>query len=119
MTETSRTITRQVTSPDSWVVSWTNMAVGDTGYPLQMPGSSDRSVQVSGDFGSGGAVNILGSNDGTNYSILTDPQGNALTFTTSKIEAITEATAYIKPQVATGDGTTNINVHMLVKGQVS
>jgi hypothetical protein len=118
LTETARTITRQTTSPDTWVVSWTNMANGDTGFPLQMPGSSDRSVQVTGEFGAGGTVNIIGSNDGVNYSVLTDPQGNALTFTSSKIEAITEATAYIKPYVANGDETTDVNVYILVKGQV-
>ncbi len=94
---------------------WANMANADVGDPVEMPGSADRSVQVTGTFGAGGNLRILGSNDGVNYSVLTDPQGNALDFTSSKIEAVIELTRFIKPQVTAGDGTTSLTVSLLVK----
>jgi len=97
------------------VITWTLLANGDSGSILEMPGSSDRSVQVTGTFGVGGNLRIEGSNDGTNYSVLTDPQGNALDFTATKIEAVLELTRYIRPRVTAGDGTTSITVSMLVK----
>lgn len=100
----------------AWVCRWTPLLNTDTGNPFENPGSSDRSVQVTGTFGVGGSVQIEGSNDGTNWSILTDPQGNNLTFTSSKIEAVSELTRYIRPNVTAGDGSTSLTVSLLVSG---
>jgi len=99
------------------VMTWTPMTFSgtDVGISIEMPGSSDRSVQVTGTFGTGGSVRIEGSNDGTNYAVLTDPQGNALDITTAKIESIMELTRYIRPRVTAGDGTTSLTISMLVK----
>jgi hypothetical protein len=111
-------ITRIATHGDrAHVISWTPMTFSgtDVGTALEMPGSSDRSVQVTGTFGTGGSVRIEGSNDGTNYAVLTDPQGNALDITTAKIEAVMELTRYIRPRITAGDGTTSLTVSMLVK----
>lgn len=73
-----------------------------------MPGSSVRSVQFTGTFGTGGTILLEGSNDGTNYVTLTDPQGNAISKTAAGIEAIEETTVYIRPRVSAGDGTTSL-----------
>lgn len=99
------------------VVVWTGLtfATTDDGQPLQMPGSADRSVQVTGTFGTGGSVRIQGSNDGTNYVALTDPQGNALNITAAGIEAVQEITRYIRPLITAGDGSTSLTVTMLVR----
>jgi hypothetical protein len=99
------------------VIQWTPMTFSgtDVGLALEMPGSSDRSVQVTGTFGTGGSVRLEGSNDGTNYAVLTDPQGNALDITTAKIEAVMELTRYIRPRVTAGDGATSLTVSLLVK----
>lgn len=96
------------------LVTWP-LANGDSGVPLKMPGNNDRSVQVEGTFGAGGTLLIEGSNDGTNWRTLTDPQGNPLSFTTAKIEAITELTKFIRPRVSAGDGTTALVASMLVR----
>ena len=100
---------------DIHVVQWASMANGDTGAPLEMAGSADRSVQVRGTFGAGGNCSIRGSNDGTNYSVLTDPQGNALDVTAEKIEEVVELTKRIRPEITAGDGTTSITVTILVR----
>jgi len=110
--------TKQVNTPGEVhrvnTASWLNMQASDEGVPFGVSGSNDRSVQVFGTFG-GAAVEIHGSNDGVNYALLSDPQGIALSFTTSKIEFVTELTLYMKPVISGGDGTTNLNVIALVR----
>lgn len=98
-------------------VKWLAIANGETGAPVLMTEHRDRSVQVLGTFGLAGSVQIEGSNDGgTTWAILTDPQGNALTFTAAKIEAITEFVHMIRPKCTAGDGTTALQVWMMFGG---
>ncbi len=101
-----------VGSKSVYIIQWPALANGEVGNSLPLAQYPDRSVQVSGTFGSGGVVTIEGSNDGVNFSTLTDPQGNPLSFSSSKIEAVTEMVAYIRPSVLSGDGTTSLNVTM-------
>ena len=99
----------------SHVITWSNLANGDSGAPIEMPGSADRSIQFIGTFGSGGSIRIEGSNDGENYAVLTDPQGNDIIKTAAGLEAITEITRYIRPRVTAGDGTTNLSAILFMK----
>lgn len=92
----------------SHVVTWTGLLNGDDGSAVELYGSTVRSMQITGTFGSGGTILIEGSNDGTNYATLTDPQGNAISKTAASIEAIEEVTRYIRPRVSAGDGTTTL-----------
>lgn len=109
-----QTITRISTFGDrAHVIAWLGMATTDTGKPLEMPGSSDRSVQINGTFG-GATVTLRGSNDGVNYVTLTDPQGNAISATSATLEAVTEITRFVRPEVSGGAGV-NVNVYLLVK----
>lgn len=96
-------------------ITWANMANGDDGTPVQHIQWADRSLQVVGTFGAGGNLRWEGSNDGTNYATLTDPQGNALDITTAKIEQISEITAKARPRVTAGDGTTSLTVTLLLR----
>jgi hypothetical protein len=98
------------------VVAWIGLANGDSGAPVPFSQYADKSAQVVGTFGAGGTLRIEGSLDGDNYSALTDPQGNDLDFTEAKIEAISEAVRYVRPRVVGGDGTTLLNVTMLLRG---
>lgn len=107
--------TRQQTlNTRAFVQRWTPLAANDTGEPLGASQYTDRSVQVSGTFG-GASVRIEGSNDGSTWAVLTDPQGNDLLLTGAKIEMVTEATLHIRPVVVGGDGTTSLTVNLLVK----
>lgn len=96
-------------------LAWASMANGDSGEVCETPSGSDRSVQFTGTFGSGGTVLLEGSNDGTNYVTLTDPQGNAISKTAAGIEQIEEITRYVRPRVSAGDGTTAIVATMIVR----
>lgn len=96
------------------VITWSGLANGDTGAPLEMPGWADRSVQVTGNFGTGGNLRIQGSNDGTNWNTLTDPQGNDINITASKIEQVMEVVRYMRPIITAGSGV-SLNVSILVR----
>ena len=74
----------------------------------------DKTVHVTGTFGTA-TVTIQGSNDGTNFTNLVDPQGNALSFTATGIEQILENPEYIRVNRTSGDGTTDVSVRMLCK----
>ena len=100
----------------SRLILWSPLALGDDGEPVAMPDFADRTVQVAGTFGAGGAVAVEGSLDGLTWATLTDPQGNALSITAAKIEAISEAVLYVRPRVTGGDGTTSLTIHLLAKG---
>lgn len=96
------------------VVSWTLTQADGTGDAVELPGSPDRSAQIRGTF-NGATVVVEGSNDGTNYETLTDPQGNAISKTAAAIEAITEMTRKIRPKLTGGDGSTSVVVSMFFR----
>ncbi|WP_374312437.1 hypothetical protein [Dongia sp.] len=96
------------------ITTWPALLASETGEPVEAAQFADRSVQISGSFG-GASVIVEGSNDGVSYFPLTDPQGNSLTFTASKLEAVTELTRWLRPRVSGGDGTTEIAFVLLAK----
>lgn len=95
---------------------WTPLTTtNDTGRAILIPGNAIKSIQFSGTFGAGGTVVFEGSNDGTNFVTLTDPQGNAISKTSAGIEAVEEYTLYVRPRVTAGDGTTSITATLGTK----
>lgn len=97
----------------SVTVTWSGVLNGDDGAPVEYADFADRSVQVQGTLGAGGNLRWEGSNDGTNYVVLTDPQGNALNFVAvSTLEQVEELTRFMRPRATAGDGTTNFTVTM-------
>lgn len=97
------------------VVSWALLtAANEVGNAVEMTGSADRSVQIIGTFDSATVV-IQGSNDGTNWASLTDPQGNAISKTAAALEAISELTRYVRPLTSGGGGSQSLTVLLLVK----
>ena len=99
----------------AFLATWSAMALTDEGSRVAFAGASDRTVQVVGTFGTGGSVEIEGSNDGINWAPLTDPRGNLLIFSGSKIEAVSELTRYLRPRITGGDGTTALTVTLLMR----
>lgn len=96
-------------------IKWTGLLNGDSGEAIDWAAYADRSVQVLGTFGAGGSVTLEGSNDGTNFVALTDPQGNALTFTGAKLEQLQELALQVRPRVTAGDVTTDLTVILLAR----
>ena len=97
------------------VRQWANMALSDVGDPINLARFSDKTVQISGTFGVGGTVVIEGSIDGVNYNTIKTVFGGDLSFTSAGIQTITEVPVYLRPRVSAGDGTTSLNVTILVR----
>jgi hypothetical protein len=97
---------------DAITITWTNLTNGgpDSGQPVQRPALVDRSVQVTGTFGAAGTVVFEGSNDGVNYYTLTNPLGTAISVTAAGITQVTETSAWMRPRITGGDGTTSLTV---------
>jgi hypothetical protein len=111
----SRILTRPKPFADVFVSTWSAIGNADTGDYIEMPKASDRSVQVSGTF-AGATVSIKGSNDGVSYFTLTDPQGNALAFTSGGLDAIVEHCRFMRPESSGGTGTA-VDVIVYMRGQ--
>lgn len=97
------------------VFTWTGLDSDDSGIPIQIVDYVDRTVTITGTFGVAGSITMQGSNDGTNWFALTDPQGNAITKTAAAMELLLEAPLYIRPLVTAGDGTTSLTVKILCR----
>jgi len=114
-TITNTAITRTNPNMTAWVVSWPAMGNADQGSAIEMPECSEKSVQITGTFASA-TVTFKGSNDGTNWTTLTDPQGNAISKTAADLEAVSEHTRYVRPETTGGVGT-SVTVTLFMKGQ--
>lgn len=104
----TRTAVRTEPSMFSALFTWSGLLNGDDGNAVQMDEYGDRTFQVTGTFGTGGTIVMQGSNDGTNWVSLTDPQGNAISKTAAAMEALLETPRYIRPIVTAGDGSTDL-----------
>jgi hypothetical protein len=96
---------------------YAGMKAGDVGLPPQGDTATcqSSSVQVAGQFGSGGLVAIEGSNDGENWSALRDPTSTTIALRSPSIRAVLESTVQIRPHVTGGDDTTNHTVTMMFR----
>lgn len=97
------------------IYTWAGLDSDDSGAAIECMDYADRTVQITGTFGAAGSITMQGSNDGTNWFPLTDPQGNAITKTAAALELIMEAPLYLRPLVTAGDGTTNLTVKLLCR----
>jgi hypothetical protein len=100
-------ITVDTDSPD--LPTWSELGNGDTGSRWQLrPTYWTALFQAEGTFGSGGSVQLEGSNDGTNWHKLSPDALTAAGFFSPLGQ--TEVPKYIRPNVTAGDGTTSITV---------
>lgn len=94
----------------TWDALTTN---GDVGQVLNAVGWADKTVHVSGTYGTSGTPLIEGSNDETNYDTLTaaDPATIDLSFTSgTNVKAILQNPLAIRPRLSDGTGTISISV---------
>lgn len=104
--------TQQSLTYGSMLITWPNMAQNDTGNAVALPRHTDMTIQVFGTFNAA-SVGIEGSNNGSNFSPLTDPQGNNIAITSAAIEQILQNTVnYQIPDIG-GGASTDITVVML------
>lgn len=97
------------------IYQWGPAASGDTFVPVGRGDLVDRSIQVEGTFGAGGQISLQGSNDGVNYHTLHDPFNNQIIITSTSIVQVTEVTAWMKPLLNGGDGSTSLTITICVR----
>lgn len=103
------------------VYSWIGLVNDEDGQPVDVPDYADKSADIEGVFGAGGSAVIEGTNKPSSplsYKTLNDPQGNQISVTSAKIETILENVKTLRPRVVGGDGTTAINVYLLVRTSI-
>jgi len=109
---------KPVAKGNTLLVEYDNMKNGDTGDPVLGFDYSDITVQIDVvTLGTGGTIDLEGSNDGLTWQVLTDPQGGDLTFTADGLKQVTEACKFYRPNINGGDGTTDMNVWLFMRRQ--
>jgi hypothetical protein len=99
----------------AYLVTWTPLNSTDTeGVRIEAVQYGERTVQVTGTFGTGTLV-IQGSNDGTNWATLKDIHGTAISTGAAGIFGVAEIVRYIRPAVTGANGTTDLDITMLVR----
>lgn len=97
--------------------TWATMVQGDDGDPIPIDTLVqylDRTFQVTGTFG-GASLVIEGTNDGTNWATLSDPNGVALSITSAGIYQVIQVTLKMRPRVSGGGGSTSLDVTGLLR----
>ncbi len=89
---------------DGWQVTWGPLSESDAPVAVSFPGYADKTVQVEGNFGTGGHVTIQGSNDLTNFRTLNQPNDTAIDISAAAINQILEHVIQYKPKVTAGTG---------------
>lgn len=92
-------------------IVWSGLLNGDTGAPARLGRYADKTIMVTGTFGSGGNVQMQGSADaGSTWGQLRDPQGTVIGVGNNDGEVIAENPELIRPKVSAGDGDTVLEV---------
>jgi hypothetical protein len=103
----------------SQVIHWDTLTTTNTvGEGVEFTEFADRCVQVLGTFG-GGTITMQGSNDGgtTWHSLHMVDGTTACAFTSAGMNAILEVPAQIRPILTGGDGTTDLDVYLHMRGR--
>lgn len=121
-----RAFTTEHIGPNAIRITWTGLLTGDTGEPYAGHQDAIRLIQVTGTYQTAVAATLtlkgsLERNVGaptsvtpTNYHSLHDPQGNDISYTSAgtpnRIEQVQEGPLTYRPEVAGGDGGTDLTV---------
>lgn len=113
------TVTRNGDQSVMYFTYETLTTTDDTGAAIEFDAFADRSIQVTGTFGSGGTIVWQGSNDGTNYVTMSEPDGTAISLTAAGLKSVLEITKFARPFVSAGDGSTDLDVTVVCRRQSS
>lgn len=93
-------------------ITWSNIAGGDEGAAVKVANWTKKSVMFTGTY-NGASGTIQGSNDGTNYFIISNEQGIAVSSTAVGLQTVGTNPLYIKP-VFTGATSATIKVDLIL-----
>lgn len=93
---------------------WPLTTADHTGDALSWADWADRSVTFAGTWG-GATAALEGSNDGSTWIPLADPQGTAITKTANGIEAVLELTRFVRPRLSTVGAGATVSATILMR----
>ena len=95
-------------------VTWSLTSTNTDGAPVAWVQWADRSVTFTGTWGAATAA-LEGSNDGSTWLPITDPQGNAISKTANALEACTELTRFVRPNLTTAGSGAAITATLVLR----
>lgn len=111
---TVNSVAERVLDGEAMLYTWTLTAADTEGLFVAPTEYGDRTVQFAGSF-DGASASLLGSNDGSNWVALTDPQGNALTKSAGALETVMETPRYTKVTSSGGNGSQYISISLFCR----
>lgn len=96
--------------------SWALTTANHTGAAFSWTEWADRTATFTGTWGGATAV-LEGSNDGSTWITLADPQGNAISKTADAIEAILEMPVFVRPRLSVVGAGATITVAIACRKQ--
>ena len=103
------------------LATWANMPAGSAGPVFEFVEYADRCFQVTGTFGTSAFATVLiqGSNDGINWSTLTNLNGSQMSFTAAGIGQANEVPLFVQPSIVGGDAGTNLTITCMARKVLS
>lgn len=99
------------------LICWPDMKSGNAGLPYLCPQYAEKTIQVVGQFSSGGQIDMKGTlmSDSAEayWSLLSDSLGSPLQIMDSELRAIAGGAVYIMPCVSGSIGT-KLSVYLLL-----
>lgn len=99
---------------EAMLYSWTLTQADAVGAAIDAHEYGDRTVQLSGTWDSATGV-LQGSNDGTTWFSLTDPQGNAISKTADGMETVMEVPRYTRPNSSGGGASQSVTISLFCR----
>jgi len=94
-------------------VTWSAVTTGDTGSAFTAAGYVHGFVTFAGTFNGGTTVILQGSNDGTTWAALENPNGDAISATAAGGFEVRTGARYVRPSVSSGSAdSVNVVLHM-------
>ncbi len=97
------------------LVTWPLTTADHTGDAVAWSDWADRSVTFTSAAWGGSTVALEGSNNGTDFVPITDPQGTAITRTSNGIEAATEITRFVRARLTTVGSGAVVSAQLLMR----
>jgi hypothetical protein len=92
-------------------ILWEGLLQGDDGSPVEVSQFLDKTCHSDGSYSGAGAITMQGSNNGSAWYTLADATGMAVLLTSDAVGFhIAQSPRYLRPLVADGDGSTDIDV---------
>lgn len=107
----------KITEPDNdgvILVTWETLTDGDSGEPVLVARYADKTVHSDGSYSGSGSITMQGSNNNTAWFTLSDHADTDISLTADTVGAvIAQNPLWIRPLVASGDGSTDIDVFLV------